>query len=106
MISFQFTINNSFKTYTTHPITVPKNQVDYTCLEKELLHKGDLTIVFPKGERVRGHMYHGKAGYGPYYQIRMYTEDSVPAYLKEGDKVLVVPVRDESKIYVILEYRT
>jgi hypothetical protein len=70
MVAFRFTINESFKTASTHPITVPKNQVDYTELSKLGLDKGKFTITFPKGERINGHMYSGVAGYGPYYQKR------------------------------------
>lgn len=106
MISFRFTINDSFKTYRTHPITVPKGRVDYGLLQKEGLDRGDLTIVLPRGERVRGHMYHGRAGYGSYYQVRTYTDQLIPVYLKDGDKVLVILVMDGSDKYAILEIRS
>jgi len=106
VISFRFTLNDSFKTYSTHPITVPKGRVDYGVLRKEELDRGDLTIVFPRGERVRGHMYHGRAGYGPYYQVRTYTDQLIPAYLKDRDKVLVILLKDGSEKYAILELRS
>ena len=48
-----------------HPITVPKSQVDYSELTKTG-GSGDFTFVFPGGEKVRGQMYHAKAGFGPY----------------------------------------
>jgi len=45
MISFRFNMNSSFNDYSTHPITVPKGQVDYSLLKKEGLDGGDLTIL-------------------------------------------------------------
>ncbi len=104
MTSFRFTLNDSFKAYSTHPITVPKSRVDYSLLRKEGLDQGDLTIVFPRGERVRGHMYHNKAGFGPYYQIRTYTDQLIPSYLRERDKVLVILLKNASDKYAILEF--
>ncbi len=105
MISFHFKINDSFRAYSTHPITVPKSQVSYQELFDTGLDKGDLTIIWPKGERARGHMYHGEAGYGSYYQIRTYGEESPPKYLVEGEQVLVLLVNDVSTSYAIIEYR-
>lgn len=104
MVHFTFTINASFLKYSTRPITVPKSQVKYSQLVSEGVDKGDLTIIFPKGERVRGHMYYGKSGYGPYYQVRMYTRQSLPGYLSKGDKLLVVILRDITKRYAIVEF--
>ncbi len=104
MVYFRFTINASFLKYSTHPITVPKNQVKYSQLVKEKLDKGDLTMIFPKGQRVRGHMYYGRAGYGPYYQIRTHSDESIPKYLSEGDDVLVIILKDKNKRYSILEF--
>lgn len=104
MIHFRFTINTSFLKYSTHPITVPKQQVKYSQLVKERLDKGDLTIIFPKGQRVCGHMYYGKSGYGPYYQIRTYSGESIPKGLSKGDSVLVIILKDKNKRYSILEF--
>ena len=56
MIIFRFKINDSFINYYTHPITVPKSQVDYNQLVRENLDSGDLNIIFPKGEILKGHM--------------------------------------------------
>ena len=106
MISFRFTLNDSCKTYSTHSITVPKGTVDYGELKKEQLDEGDLTIVFPRGERARGHMYYGRAGYGPYYQVRTYTDQLIPSYLKDRDKVLVILLKDGRERYAILEFRS
>ena len=106
MISFRFNMNSSFNDYSTHPITVPKGQVDYSLLKKEGLDGGDLTIVFPRGERVRGHIYSGRAGYGPYYQIRTYTDQVIPPYLKDCDNLLVILVKDGATKYAVLEFRS
>jgi len=105
MLSFRFTINNSFLKYSTHPITVPKTQVQYKLIENEGFSRGDLTIIFPKGERIKGHMYYGMAGYGPYYQIRSYTDQHLPKYLSRGDKVVVLLYKDGNNRYSIIEYR-
>ena len=56
---------------------MPKSQISYRQLSSIGLDSGDFTIIMPRGERVRGHMYYGQAGYGPYYQIRTYTEESL-----------------------------
>ena len=85
---------------------MPKSRVDYHLLRKEELDRGDLTIVFPRGERARGHMYYGRAGYGPYYQVRTYTDQLIPSYLKDRDKVLVILLKDGSEKYAILELRS
>jgi len=50
-------------------------------------------------------MYFGKAGFGQYYQLRTYTEESIPDYLKKDDKVMVILVKDGSSKYAIIEYR-
>ncbi|MDP3181244.1 MAG: hypothetical protein Q8M54_00310 [Desulfobaccales bacterium] len=105
MIKFRFTVNESFRSYSTHAITVPKGQVDYRKLSEAGLDSGNLTILFPRGEKIRGHMNYGQAGYGPYYQIRTYPEESIPAYLAPGNKVFVILLKDGPKKYAVLEYR-
>jgi hypothetical protein len=105
MLSFRFTIGNAFRNYSTHPITVPKNQIDYRKLVNAGLDSGNFTIVFPRGEKVRGHMYFGRAGFGQYYQLRIYTEESIPEYLKKDDNVLVILVKDVLSKYAIIEYQ-
>src|SRR3954471_8519708 len=69
MVEFTFTVNKSFLSYSSHPITIPRTQVDYSILENENL-LGRVTIVSPSGRIVRGHIYSGTAGFGPYHQIR------------------------------------
>ncbi len=105
MISFHFMINHSFLKYTAHPITVPKTQVQYKKMEEEGFERGDLTIIFPKGERFLGHMYYGVSGYGPYYQIRSHTHKDFPKYLSRGDKIIVILHKDSNNRYSVMEYR-
>lgn len=71
MIAFRFKVNRSFLEWPSHPITVPRSQVDYQSLERELGHTDSLEIITPEGERLRGTLHYGVAGYGPYYQIRI-----------------------------------
>jgi hypothetical protein len=103
-MSFYFTINNSFLKSTTHPITVPRSQVGHKKIEEEGFNQGDLTIIFPKGERVRGHMYHGVSGRGPYYQIRAHSRQDFPKYLSKGDEVIIILFKDRNNRYSGLEY--
>lgn len=105
MISFRFRINDSFRRYSTHPITVPKTQVEYKKIEQEGFSRGDLTIIFPKGERIRGHMYSGVAGFGPYYQIRFYPNQHLPEYLATGTRIMVLLHKDGNHCYAIMEFR-
>ncbi len=105
MIYFEFIISDSFLKYSTHPITIPKTQVDYKEVEKGGFAQGDLTIIFPKGEKIRGHVYFGIAGYGPYYQIRSYPNQNLPKYLAQGDKVIILLYKDKSHLYSSIEYR-
>ena len=105
MIAFRFNINRSFLKYSTHPITVPRGRVDYDDLVHEQLDKGDFVFVLPNGERLGAHMYLGQAGFGQYYQLRTYPDQTVPGYLSVGNKVLVIVVKDGRKRYAIMEYR-
>jgi len=106
MIFFSFTVRKSFLNYSTHPITVPQRQVDHKKIKQEELDKGDLTIIFPKGERIRGHMYSGRAnGTYPYYQIRSCPDQKTPKYLSCWDKVIVLLYKDRNHRYSTMEYR-
>lgn len=77
MVEFTFRVNKSFQERRSHPITVPKGQVDYAAVEAEGL-VGPATIVAPDGRRVPGKVYAGVAGYGPYYQVRADRHEEDP----------------------------
>jgi hypothetical protein len=101
---FRFTVNKSFLGYPGHPITVPTTEVDYERLEAELLHHGEFTVIFPKGERLTASMYHGVAGYGQYYQLHFRGHDrAIPQYVEVGSAMFVVLVRMRRRNYAILE---
>lgn len=105
MISFGFTINKSFLIYPTNPITVPKTQVEYNKVQQEGFDQGDLTIILPKGERMRGHMYDDVAGYGPYYQIRFHKDQHLPQYLTISSRVIILLHKDKNYRYAVIEFR-
>ena len=103
MTFFQFWINKSFLEYPSHPITIPKSQIDYDKLREFHLDSGNYTILFPRGEKVNGFMYHGIAGYGQYYQLRFNRDQILPQYIYNGGKLLVVLLCRSSLRYAILE---
>jgi hypothetical protein len=70
MITFWFRINASFLGYPAHPITIPKSQVPYGEVADLLLVSRDVWINIDGSPPTRGHVYHGIAGWGEYYQIR------------------------------------
>lgn len=70
MITFDFRINASFLNYTSHPITVPRSQVAYSEVERLRRLSEDVWISIHGRRSLRGQLYRGTAGFGPYYQIR------------------------------------
>ncbi len=104
MIVFRFFINNSFLKYSSHPITIPKSQVNYKNLIADNLDIGDFILLLPKGEILKGHIYRGISGYGEYYQIRIYPDQQFPSYLLLNDQLIVILFRYNRKSYCILEY--
>ena len=106
MLEFDFTVNKSFlNPEDRHPeITVPRSQVDYSELCNQGLDEGELTIMFPRGERISGKMRSSRAKWGPYYQIRANQKLSIPGYLRIGDKVKVSLSRDSSSKFATIEY--
>ena len=103
MLEFDFTINKSFlNPKYKGPITVPEKYHPELC--DQGLDEGELTIIFPRGERISGKMYSSKAGYGRYYQIRTDKGASVPGYIRIGEKVRVSLFRDSSSKYATIEY--
>ncbi len=103
-LHFKFEVGRAFLDYPGHPITVPKGEVDYKQLESDLLHQGEFIVIFPRGERLTAKMYHGDAGYGPYYQLQFRGESrDVPSYIEAGTELFIVLVRMRRKNYAILE---
>jgi hypothetical protein len=103
-LSFAFDIKASFRGYPSHPITVPRGEIDYKHLESERLHEGDFILILPRGERFVARMAHGHAGYGPYYQLKFVGDDRrLPEYLGKGTRVYVFLVRMRDSNYAIIE---
>ena len=106
MLQFRFKVNQSFLTWPSHPITVPKSQIDFAQLEEEGLDRGDLKVVCPDGTSLSGKMYSGTAGFGPYYQIRMVVPETHPILdLPVGSRLSVELVRRSNLNWVRLSRR-
>lgn len=90
MITFTFEVNRSFLNYFHRPITIPRGQVSYDNLESAGLCSNDLDILCPDGEKMSGKMVYSRAGYGPYYQIRIDGFQNDPlSRLPKGQQVIV-----------------
>ena len=106
MAVFRFTAGKAFLENNGHPITVPKSQLPYRTLEAEGLCQKHVTIVFPRGERFEGQLYHGEAGYGEDYQLQVRGEDrKLPKYIKLHDSLFVTLAKVGERTYATLEYR-
>ena len=106
MTVFRFTAGKAFLENKGHPITVPKSQVPYLALEAEGLSQKNVTIIFPRGERFEGQLYHGEAGYGEYYQLQVRGEDrTLPRYINLHDRLFVSLAKVGGRTYATLEYR-
>ncbi|MEX1187519.1 MAG: hypothetical protein WEA80_13110 [Gemmatimonadaceae bacterium] len=107
--SFAFNIGKAFLDQPSHPITVPREQVDYAALEASSLNRQKLSLLFPRGERNAERfytLYQGTAGRGPYYQLQLRGERrDLPVYLKLHDRLLVILFKYGHGSYVVLEYR-
>ena len=103
MLEFNFTVNKSFLDPKYNgPITVPERHHPALC--NQGLDEGELTIIFPRGERISGKLHFSKAGWGQYYQIRANQKSSVPGYFKIGQKLKVSLFSDSSSKYAAIEY--
>jgi|SRR6267143_1182557 len=106
MAVFRFTVGRAFLENQGRPITIPKSQVPYRALEAEGLSQKTVTIVFPRGERFEGQIYHGEAGYGEYYQLQMRGENrKLPKYIGLHDRLFVALSKVGGRTYATLEYR-
>ena len=66
---FDFEVNKTYLNSATHPVTLPKRY--YPHIKKHIpFSRLDVNIV-AEGEYLKGWIYHGCAGFGPYYQLRM-----------------------------------
>jgi hypothetical protein len=92
MIRFTFTVNSSFLNYLHRPITVPRRQVDYRILDDENLDKDDLRVICPNGERMSGSMVYSRAGFGPYYQLKIEGAQNDPLSRLTVGQVLIVEI--------------
>ena len=102
MISFDFTVNKSFFAG-NHPITVPKTQVDYDVIKALGLSDVKAFIVCPDATKLKGKIYHGTAGYGPYYQIRMERSRHDPlSKLPIGKKIFIQIQKDTDEALILL----
>jgi hypothetical protein len=68
MVRFPFSIGKAFLNYYPHPITILKTH--YRRLEQERLAESFVSIESPFGS-TSGSIIYSRAGYGPYYQIRI-----------------------------------
>lgn len=107
--SFAFNTGKAFLVQPSHPITVPREQVDYAALEALSLNRQELSLLLPRGERSPERFYtlhKGTAGFGPYYQLQLRGERrDLPGYLTLHDRLLVIMFKYGNKSYVALEYR-
>ncbi|MBC8427249.1 MAG: hypothetical protein H8E00_01175 [Deltaproteobacteria bacterium] len=99
-VTFPFTINMSFLKYGTHPITIPKEVYDFLMIHDIVVNR-NLQILFPDGSTAVGYIYHGKAGYGEYYQIKVKqssTETGIGvSQFKQGDRIKVEILKSKDR---------
>jgi hypothetical protein len=101
MITFTFRVNDSFLGYPAHPITVPRSQVEYNKVRELLSGSDKVWITVPHGATVPGAIYHGRAGYGPYYQVRFNAPIPVSeAGLEKDELVKVMIFQVEGRVEV------
>lgn len=70
-VSFGFKINISFLTPEYyHPITIPREFYEYMDIHG-ISSVDDATLIFPDGSIASAYIRFSRAGYGPYYQIKI-----------------------------------
>lgn len=105
-MQFPFAVNESFRHYPSHPITVPRGLVDYRALEAALGPAREGTMHFPDGSTTDVFLYHGNAGHGEYYQIRSRGRAGWPSRIAQlGRQVDVVIERHGVAVDVQLNAR-
>lgn len=114
-VSFKFTINKSFLGGNNYPITVPK-RVWEQLRDSRILSEGDrirtarqVKIIKSGGTSINGLLYHGKSGYGLYYQIRIPTDNCPQGYFSNcliGNTLDIAIGKNESQhIYVTIRHQ-
>ncbi len=104
-MTFSFMVNWSFLGYCTHPITVPRSQVDHAALQKLVSDNPQVLVRAPNGAYSKGKLYSGLSSWGPYHQVRVDSlevawehglefHERVTIVLKRVGKVLVVDIRN------------
>jgi hypothetical protein len=103
-IDFRFKVGKAFQNSNRRPITVPRTQVNYALLEKEMQDMDDkLAIICPDGARISGYMYSGTSSRGQYYQIEMHGYENDPlSRLKMGAWLNVEVMRIDSQVQINL----
>lgn len=106
MILFWFFVNKSFLTKTTHPITVPRSQVDYKAIKAAGIDQSRLIVILPRGQRFEAHLYSGVNNRGHFLQLVFHGDDRrLPGYLNLNDHLIVLLFRLGLRSYAVLEYR-
>ena len=107
MILFLFEVKKAFLKYTSHPITIPRE--NYIQLIEDIYEgSGERTIpvsiIPPNGRILDGSIYYGISGYGPYYQIKVKGEYPSDYFgnLRIGETIGVNIQRSRKKINVKL----
>jgi hypothetical protein len=101
VVRFPFRIGKAFLDYDWHPITIPK--AHYRNLERQGLVEESVSIESPFNS-MSGSIVYSRAGYGPYYQIRMdggQSRDRMSQF-KLGEQIIVELERVGKKVRVTL----
>ena len=69
-VEFDFMINRSFLSAPSHPITVLK-KYNLPLARHIRSNRHEIALYGSNGKTLEAYIYHGVAGWGPYYQIRI-----------------------------------
>ena len=98
-VTFPFQINMSFLRYGNHPITIPKEFYSFLNLHRIPISQ-DMKISFPDGSTSICYIYQGKAGWGPFYQIKLrhpYAGTGIGvSQFRQGDRIKVELLKTEN----------
>lgn len=100
-VEFNFMVNRSFLSAPSHPITVLK-KYNPQLARYIRSNRHEIALCASNGKTLKAYMYHGVAGWGPYYQIRIpqreykviggdyYLDQDVAIELKLSHRVNIV----------------